>query len=109
MILGQIIAGIYIALTQSSYNRKLDANHGIPVPEWRLPPVIIGGVSFALGLFWFGWSGYRSDVHWIVPTLSGKYTYALSIIHGERRESVLTLKHRFVHRLRAACHILASP
>ena len=74
MVLGQISAGIYIALTQPAYNRKLAANGGIPIPEWRLPPVIIGGISFAGGLFWFGWSGYRADIHWIVPTCSGLLT-----------------------------------
>ena len=74
MIFGMLIAGVYITLTQPSYNRKLAANNNIPVPEWRLPPVIIGGVSFAGGLFWFGWSGYRADIHWIVPTLSGLLT-----------------------------------
>jgi DHA1 family multidrug resistance protein-like MFS transporter len=74
MIIGMLCAGVYIALTQPSYNRKLLANNGIPVPEWRLPPVIIGGVSFAAGLFWFGWSGYKSSIHWIVPTLSGLFT-----------------------------------
>ncbi|KAH6683221.1 MFS multidrug transporter-like protein [Halenospora varia] len=74
MIIGMLIAGTYVALTQPSYNRKLVANNGIPVPEWRLPPVIIGGCSFAAGLFWFGWSGYRADIHWIVPTLSGLLT-----------------------------------
>jgi DHA1 family multidrug resistance protein-like MFS transporter len=74
MIAGMILAGVYISLTQPSYNRKLEANNGIPIPEWRLPPVIAGGVSFSIGLFWFGWSGYRADVHWIVPTLSGLFT-----------------------------------
>jgi DHA1 family multidrug resistance protein-like MFS transporter len=74
MVIGMLIAGIYIVLTQPSYNRKLAANNGVPVPEWRLPPVIYGGVSFAGGLFWFGWSGYRADIHWIVPTLSGLLT-----------------------------------
>ena len=74
MITGMVVAGVYIALTQPSYNRKLAANNGVPVPEWRLPPVIIGGCSFAGGLFWFGWSGYRADIHWIVPTLSGLLT-----------------------------------
>ncbi|KIN05645.1 hypothetical protein OIDMADRAFT_38148 [Oidiodendron maius Zn] len=71
MIVGMLLAGVFIALTQPWYNRKLAANDGVPVPEWRLPPAIIGGVSFAAGLFWFGWSGYRQDIHWIVPTLSG--------------------------------------
>jgi len=36
--------------------------------------VIIGGVLFAIGVLWFGWSGYRKDIHWIVPTLSGLFT-----------------------------------
>jgi hypothetical protein len=33
--------------------------------------VIAGGVAFAVGIFWFGWTGYRADIHWIVPTISG--------------------------------------
>jgi MFS transporter, DHA1 family, multidrug resistance protein len=74
MITGQLLAGLYIVLTQPSYNRKLVANNNIPIPEWRLPPVVLGGISFAGGLFWFGWSGYRADIHWIVPTLSGILT-----------------------------------
>lgn len=71
MVTGQLIAGITVLLQQPWYQRKLAANGGVPVPEWRLPSVIAGGVAFAAGLFWFGWSGYRRDVHWIVPTLSG--------------------------------------
>ncbi|CAF9913416.1 MAG: hypothetical protein GOMPHAMPRED_007902 [Gomphillus americanus] len=74
MIIGEIFAAVLIILEQPSYNRKLAANNGIPVPEWRLPPVIAGGAAFAAGLFWFGWSGYRSDIHWIVPALSGLLT-----------------------------------
>lgn len=74
MIAGQLLAGVYVALSQPAYNRKLTANNGVPIPEWRLPPVIVGGVSFAIGLFWFGWSGYKPTIHWIVPTLSGLFT-----------------------------------
>ncbi|MCJ1399018.1 hypothetical protein MMC11_002220 [Xylographa trunciseda] len=74
MIIGMLIAGVTIVIGQPSYARKLAANNNVPIPEWRLPPMIAGGVAFALGLFWFGWSGYRADVHWIVPTLSGLFT-----------------------------------
>ncbi|KAI0440727.1 polyamine transporter 1 [Xylaria telfairii] len=74
MVVGQIIAGIVVLLTQPAYQRKLAANNGVPVPEWRLPIVIFGGVAFTGGIFWFGWSGYRSDIHWIVPALSGLLT-----------------------------------
>ncbi|KAK4455468.1 major facilitator superfamily domain-containing protein [Podospora aff. communis PSN243] len=74
MIIGQLIAGVTVLLQQPWYNRKLTANNNVPIPEWRLPSVIAGGASFAIGLFWFGWSGYRAQTHWIVPTLSGLCT-----------------------------------
>ncbi|KAI9802400.1 MAG: hypothetical protein M1825_002782 [Sarcosagium campestre] len=74
IVVGQVSAGLFIVALQPAYNRKLAANNNIPVPEWRLPPVIIGGAAFAAGLFWFGWSGYRADIHWIAPTLSGLLT-----------------------------------
>ncbi|KAH0013656.1 MFS general substrate transporter, partial [Aureobasidium melanogenum] len=74
MILGEFFAGLYIVIDVPSYNRKLKANNNIPIPEWRLPPVIIGGVLFGVGLLWFGWTGYREDIPWIAPTLSGLFT-----------------------------------
>ncbi|TDZ23370.1 putative transporter [Colletotrichum orbiculare MAFF 240422] len=74
MITGQLIAGVAVLLQQPWYLRKLKANNGVPIPEWRLPSVIAGGIFFAAGIFWFGWSGYRQDIHWIVPALSGLFT-----------------------------------
>lgn len=74
MILGEILAGVFMLFLQPGFNRKLAANNNMPIPEWRLPPVILGGVLFGAGLLWFGWSGYSGDVHWIVPTLSGLLT-----------------------------------
>lgn len=49
------------------------ANNNIPVPEWRLPLPMIGGIIFAAGLFWFGWGGYMPTTPWIVPTLAGLF------------------------------------
>ena len=74
MILGELLAGLFIVILQPGYNKKLMANNNMPIPEWRLPPVIVGGVSFAIGLFWFGWTGYKESIHWIAPTLSGLCT-----------------------------------
>ena len=74
MVFGMLLAGAYIVYTQADYNRKLAANNGVTIPEWRLPPAIMGGISFTCGLFWFGWSGYKESTHWIVPTLSGLLT-----------------------------------
>jgi DHA1 family multidrug resistance protein-like MFS transporter len=74
MICGQIIAGLAVVAQQPWYTRKLAANNGIPVPEWRLPSAMAGGISFAIGIFWFGWTGHTSDVHWAVPAASGVFT-----------------------------------
>ncbi|KXL47421.1 MAG: hypothetical protein FE78DRAFT_334671 [Acidomyces sp. 'richmondensis'] len=76
MITGELFAGLYMILIQPSYSKKLAANNNIPVPEWRLPPAIIGGVFFATGILWFGWAalGYKRDIPWIAPTLSGLFT-----------------------------------
>ncbi|KAI9844146.1 MAG: hypothetical protein M1837_005746 [Sclerophora amabilis] len=37
-------------------------------PEFRLPPAVAGAFLIPVGLFWFGWTTYRS-VHWIVPII----------------------------------------
>ena len=74
MVLGILLVAGYIIWSNKGYIKKLEANGGIPVPEWRLPPVIVGGVLFAAGLFWFGWTGYTDSIPWIVPTLSGIFT-----------------------------------
>ncbi|KAG5914252.1 hypothetical protein E4U42_000584 [Claviceps africana] len=74
MIIGQLLAGLAVIVQQPWYNRKLAANRGIPVPEWRLPSMMVGGVAFAIGIFWFGWTGYTSSIPWIVPAISGIFT-----------------------------------
>ncbi|KAK5327168.1 hypothetical protein LTR70_001643 [Exophiala xenobiotica] len=74
MMVGIFLVAGYIVWDSRKYNKKLEANGGIPIPEWRLPPVMVGGVLFSLGLFWFGWTGYTRSIHWIVPTLSGLFT-----------------------------------
>lgn len=74
IVAGIFIVASYIIYDNKRYVRLLEANGGIPVPEWRLPPVMIGSVFFAIGLFWLGWTGYNGSVHWIVPTLSGLFS-----------------------------------
>lgn len=46
----------------------------MPIPEWRLPPVIIGGVLFAIGLIWFGFSGYKASISIWAPIISGLFS-----------------------------------
>jgi DHA1 family multidrug resistance protein-like MFS transporter len=76
LIIGVILGcGIVIAF-EPRYNRKLKENNGLPVPEQRLLPVMVGATLFPIGLFWFAWTGNYPSIHWIVPTLSGLFTGA---------------------------------
>jgi hypothetical protein len=50
MIIGVFLGGFYILYDQKSYLKKLDANNGVTVPEWRLPASIPAGIAFAGGM-----------------------------------------------------------
>lgn len=65
MVVGEVLACGYLILGQPKYLVKLKENKYKNIPEWRLPPMVIGGIVYAIGLFWFGWTGYRADIHWI--------------------------------------------
>lgn len=70
MLIGVFIGGFLSLLLDKRYAKAMAANNGIPVPEERLPPMMIGSIAFTIGLFWLGWSGsYPEKVHWIVPTI----------------------------------------
>ncbi|RDW74272.1 MFS transporter [Aspergillus mulundensis] len=71
LIIGEILGAGFVLSFYKSYTRKLVANNNVPIPEWRLPPCIAGGIAFAGGLFWFGWTGYNPSIHWMAPTASG--------------------------------------
>lgn len=52
LIIGVLSGTAFVFSFQRPYVRKLAANGNVPVPEWRLPPCIIGGIAFSGGLFW---------------------------------------------------------
>ncbi|KZF18832.1 putative bicyclomycin resistance protein [Xylona heveae TC161] len=71
LIVGQVPACCFILSQHSIYVKKLNANNNVPVPEWRLLPAIVGAPIFTAGLFWFGWTGFTSTIHWMAPTAAG--------------------------------------
>ncbi|GLA24686.1 hypothetical protein ACMYSQ_009193 [Aspergillus niger] len=71
LIIGEIAGSTFVLSLSGRYSRKLAANNYVAVPEWRLPPCIVGGAVFAGGLFWFGWTGWNSSIHWMAPTAAG--------------------------------------
>ncbi|EED19666.1 MFS multidrug transporter, putative [Talaromyces stipitatus ATCC 10500] len=75
IIVGQFIFLIIMGLVQKRWLvPRIIANQGQLEPEWMLPIAIPGAASFSAALFWFGWSGYKRSVHWMVPTASGLFS-----------------------------------
>lgn len=52
LIIGQVLACVFILSQHSVYAKKLTANNNVPVPEWRLLPATVGAPVFTVGIFW---------------------------------------------------------
>jgi MFS family permease len=53
---------------QRFYIKRFKANNNRAVPEARLPPMMLGSVMFAAGMFVFGWTS-PAHIHWIGPII----------------------------------------
>lgn len=68
LLVGVCSAVLINLQNQPHYRRAVEANKGRAVPEARLPPMIIGGWLFVIGLFGFSWTA-NPKIHWAVPTV----------------------------------------
>ena len=68
LLVGMVFGGAVNVLNQRFYISKFVANGNKPVPEARLPPQMIGSVSFAAGCFIFAWTSPK-EFHWIGPVI----------------------------------------
>ena len=65
---GMIIGVILCAFTLDWYLKKAGARYGSMKPEYRLPPMVLGGIIIPLGLFLYGWTA-EYHVFYIVPMI----------------------------------------
>jgi hypothetical protein len=68
ILLGILIGAATNLLNQQYYLKRFHANGNRPIPEARLPPMMIGSVFFAAGLFIFAWTSDRR-IFWIAPCI----------------------------------------
>lgn len=68
LLIGTLFGAVANVTNQRFYVKRYKANNNRPVPEARLPPMMLGSVVFAAGMFIFGWTSPR-DVHWIGPQI----------------------------------------
>ncbi|GAD98454.1 bicyclomycin resistance protein, putative [Paecilomyces variotii No. 5] len=72
-----LLVGVLCALTinfanQPLYAKAVAKNKGRAVPEARLPPMLVGGIFFSAGMFWFGWTA-APKYHWALPTVAAGF------------------------------------
>jgi MFS transporter, DHA1 family, multidrug resistance protein len=67
-LLGAILGAGANVFNQTLYNKAYHAAGNKPVPEKRLPPMMVGSVLFSGGQFLMGWTAGPS-IHWIVPCI----------------------------------------
>lgn len=72
LFVGVLTAVVINLANQPRYIRLVNENGGKPVPEGRLLPMVFGGVLFAAGLFWFGWTS-GPEFHWILPVVAAGF------------------------------------
>ncbi|KIW22473.1 uncharacterized protein PV07_12357 [Cladophialophora immunda] len=71
-VIGACIGGSIIFYVSSRDKKRMLA--GVPrKPEDRLPVAMIGGIMFAVTMFWFAWTANFNSIHWIVPTIAGTF------------------------------------
>ena len=97
---------------QPRYRRISDAAGGRSVPEARLAPMALGGIIFAIGLFWFGWTTGNNIHCKLCPSLfySSTFLFAILIVtprdpprprnwlHRRRLQHHLPAMHQLPHR-----------
>lgn len=69
IIVGAFTGSVVIVLFIPRYSRKMKQAGG-PVPEERLIPMMIGGVLFTVGLFWWSWTSYPT-ISWVPQVIAG--------------------------------------
>ena len=68
MLLGVVAASGLNILNTRFYVKKMELNNGRPVPEARLPPMMLGSLLFVAGMFTFAWTSGK-NIPWIAPCI----------------------------------------
>ncbi|KAJ6464893.1 MFS polyamine transporter [Mycena sanguinolenta] len=68
--IGTTLGAVLNVYFSRHYPALIKTWRGFPPPEERLYVGMVGGCSFAVGIFWLGWTGQYPSVPWYVPALS---------------------------------------
>ena len=78
-VVGAVLGGMF-CFYSSIRDRKLTMAGHPRRPEDRLPIAMVGGILFAISMFWFAWTAEYNSIHWIVPTIAGVFLAAAILL-----------------------------
>ncbi|KAI9902272.1 hypothetical protein N3K66_004089 [Trichothecium roseum] len=70
ILVGMMLAIIYIFPDNSRYIRVQKAHGGFAPPEARLTTTMVGSVFLPIGMFWFAWTN-QPELHWAISISAG--------------------------------------
>ncbi|EPS34323.1 hypothetical protein PDE_09287 [Penicillium oxalicum 114-2] len=73
-VVGAVLGGVIVFIDTFLQQRKIARGQvrlDDSTPEDRLPLAMVGGIGFAVSMFWFAWTAEFNSIHWVVPTLAG--------------------------------------
>ncbi|KAK8133045.1 major facilitator superfamily transporter [Apiospora kogelbergensis] len=71
-VVGSLLGAVVVVVDSRRKARRVARGEKLE-PEDRLPIAMIGGVGFAVTMFWFAWTAEFNSIHWIVPTIAGVF------------------------------------
>jgi len=100
--IGTTIGSIINVYTTAHYPELIKKWRGFPPPEQRLFGAMIGSPCLVIGIFWLGWTGQYTSVHWYIPALSTIFigmsislifiSFLVSFSHGSAKRFILTFR-----------------
>ncbi|MCJ1303139.1 hypothetical protein MMC08_005946 [Hypocenomyce scalaris] len=71
-VIGATLGGGVIFIISAPTKKKMLAGYKAR-PEERLPVAMLGGIIFAVAMFWFAWTAEFNSINWAVPCLAGVF------------------------------------
>ncbi|KAK8851057.1 major facilitator superfamily transporter [Apiospora arundinis] len=71
-VVGSLLGAVVVVVDSRKKAKRVARGEKLE-PEDRLPIAMIGGIGFAVTMFWFAWTAEFNSIHWIVPTIAGVF------------------------------------
>ncbi|RPA83353.1 MFS general substrate transporter [Ascobolus immersus RN42] len=99
---------VFTPLMQKIFLRLTAANNGVSQPEYRLPPLLLGGLLISSGLFWYGWSAEYA-LHWIMPLIgAAMFGMGLISVFGSCQSYLIDMNPRYAASAISAATVFRS-